>query len=95
MKDYRKANPGQYAAYVSKRHAAQLQRTPKWLTKDDHDLIEQIYIRASEITKESGIPHHVDHVFPLQGEDICGLHDFPNLQIVTARKNLEKGNRLN
>ena len=93
-RNHKKANPGKYAAYANKRRAAKLQRTPKWLTKDDHDLIKQIYIRCAEITDSTGIPHQVDHIFPLQGEDICGLHDFPNLQIIPADENQSKSNRL-
>lgn len=42
---------------------------------------------------ETGIPHHVDHIIPLQGENICGLHIPENLQILKATDNRKKGNK--
>lgn len=77
----------------SKRRAAKLQRIPIWLTKDDHWLIEETYSLAALRTKMFGFPWHVDHVLPLQGKVVSGLHVPLNLRVITGRENAVKHNR--
>lgn len=89
---YRKANPGICRAIKAKRRAAKLQRTPKWLTVEDLLTIRKIYEDARRIEKETGVKHHVDHIYPLQGRKVSGLHVPGNLQILTAAQNLKKHN---
>ena len=76
------------------RRSAQLQRTPIWLTKFDYDYIKHIYIQAKELEKLDGIKRHVDHIIPLQGKTVSGFHMPQNLQILTAKENTTKGNKL-
>jgi len=92
-KAWKKANPAKVNAYNAKRRASKLKATPRWLTIEDLKLIEQFYIDAQNLTQTMGILHHVDHVVPLQGEDVCGLHVPWNLQVITATENLIKSNR--
>lgn len=89
----KKANPGKQCAYVAKRNAAKLQATPKWLTKAHHLEIEGFYIEAARLTRETSIPHEVDHIVPLQGKTVRGLHVPWNLQILTKFENSSKGNK--
>lgn len=73
--------------------AAKLQRTPKWLTELQYDHIEIFYEAASFMTKEVGISFEVDHVVPLKGKHVSGLHVPWNLQVITGAENNKKNNK--
>lgn len=90
---YAKANPEKSAANLAKRRAAKLQRTPIWLSTDDFWLIEQAYEIAALRSKATNIAWHVDHIFPLQGELVSGLHVPTNLQVIPWFENLSKANK--
>jgi hypothetical protein len=64
-------------------------RMPAWA---DRDAIEAVYRQAREMTLATGILHHVDHIIPLQGKTVCGLHVAENLQVLTAEENARKRN---
>jgi hypothetical protein len=74
----------------AKRHAAKLNRTPQWA---DLMAIKEIYRIARSLTVSTGIKHHVDHVIPLQGKLVSGLHTEANLQILMWRENMIKNNK--
>jgi hypothetical protein len=86
--------PHKNTAKVSLRRARKIQATPNWLSKEDLQLINDIYKKARELTEMTGELHVVDHIVPLKGRDVCGLHVPWNLQVLPARVNLKKGNRL-
>jgi len=65
--------------------------TPKWA---DTFMIWLIYKNARRITKETGIPHEVDHIIPVNGSNVCGLHVENNLQILPRLLNRRKSNEL-
>ena len=85
-------HPERLAAVKAKYRASKLQRTPDWLTKEHHDQIVNVYAERDRIIQDTGIEHHVDHIVPLQGENISGLHVPWNLQVLTATENLKKSN---
>jgi 5-methylcytosine-specific restriction endonuclease McrA len=91
---WQKTNPGKVNAISAKRHAKKLRATPPWLTKEQREEIQDLYIEASKRTKETRLSHHVDHIVPLQGESVSGLHVPWNLQILTAKENLSKKNKI-
>ena len=64
--------------------------SPSWRDKDK---IARVYEERDRVTASTGKPHHVDHVIPLQGEKVCGLHVHQNLAVIDAVENLVKTNR--
>lgn len=86
-------NPGTRNAITARRRAAKLLRTPKWLTDADYLEMRLIYEFAQCVEIATGIPHHVDHIIPLQGELVSGLHVPANLQILPSSENCAKSNR--
>lgn len=78
-------------AIAAKRNAAKYNATPSWANQD---AIRAIYAEAARLTRETGIRHEVDHIYPLQGELVCGLHVEANLQILTKFDNIRKKNRM-
>ena len=91
--DWQKNNKGKVNANTALRHTAKMQRTPVWLSKHDKLHIKCLYQVAAMRTRESGHAWHVDHIIPLQGENVCGLHVPNNLQVIPAYDNVSKGNR--
>jgi hypothetical protein len=73
-----------------KRIDAVKRATPKWV---DRKLMQRIYDEARRRTLQEGIVYQVDHIIPIQGDDVCGLHIPRNLQLLTKRENILKGNR--
>lgn len=84
---YARANLDKRRAYTAKRHAARLRALPPWRGEWD-------VTKANEAIYE-GAPQgmHVDHIVPLQGDAVCGLHVPWNLQILPPAENIRKGNR--
>jgi hypothetical protein len=89
---YKKKNADKVAAFIATYRATRLKATPKWLTAEDRKKILEIYTLARKLTRETGIIHEVDHIIPLQGKTVCGLHVPSNLQILTKEENSRKRN---
>ncbi len=65
-------------------------RTPSWANKKK---IARVYEICRIISDDTGIPHEVDHIIPLQGKNISGLHVHENLQILLKSENRAKSNK--
>jgi hypothetical protein len=85
-----KKNPSKAAANASKRRARLLNATPKWA---NFNAIQTKYALAESISKVTGIKYHVDHIVPLKGKNVCGLHVHENLRVIPAKDNLVKSNK--
>jgi len=64
---------------------------PPWA---DKEAIEQVYKTAARATELLGELHQVDHIVPLQGDGVCGLHVHYNLRVIPRQDNLRKGNSM-
>ena len=90
--EYAKNNCDVINAAVARRKAAKLMRTPKWLDQTFIKEIEFTYTWCAAL-RSCGLNYHVDHVVPLQGETVSGLHVPWNLQVIPASENIRKRNR--
>jgi hypothetical protein len=92
-KNWKLNNKGHNLAINAKRRAAKNNRTPAWLTAVQLETITKLYEHAVWLSEVTGIKWHVDHILPLQGKDVCGLHIPENLQVIPAKENLSKGRK--
>ena len=83
-----------YRRYRAERRSRLSNATPAWLTADDKTFMDITYRMADLLGAELGIPMEVDHITPLAGRNICGLHVPLNLQVIPKIKNRSKGNRV-
>ena len=91
---WKKKNRGSVAASTAARKAHIRQATPKWLTKEQKQQIKAFYIEADRLKTETGIDHEVDHIVPIRGWIVHGLHVPWNLRVITAAENQLKNRKL-
>ena len=88
---WNKNNKPRKAALQAKRKSVILQRTPSW--DPEAHLIVAKYQLANMLSQASGTPYHVDHIIPLQGKNVSGLHVFSNLRVIPGAENVKKSNK--
>lgn len=93
MVEWRKNNKPKMRALSAKKRAAILERTPKWLSKEQLSEINTEYELADWCSSVMGENYHVDHIVPLRGKQVSGLHVPWNLRVIPAADNLRKSNR--
>lgn len=86
---YAAANLSILAWRQARRRSSTMQATPSW---SNPIKIKSFYISCDALNMLTGIWHHVDHIVPLRGATVCGLHNEFNLQIITAKENRAKSN---
>lgn len=109
QKEYYKANKDKCSSWHStyyrvnkdlrnfkdnRRKAAKLNAIPSWLNEEQLDQIKAKYYLSKWLSEFTGMKFHVDHIIPLQSEDVCGLHVPWSLQILRAEENLSKSNKV-
>jgi 5-methylcytosine-specific restriction endonuclease McrA len=78
----------------ARRRASKKNATPQWITLEDLVEIRKLYKAAKDISVQTGIKHHVDHIIPLNGGTVSGLHVPWNLQVLVWKENIRKSNRM-
>ena len=86
-------NPAKVIANANKRRSDFDLRIPSWLTSDDWQRMDAVYREAQSLSKTTGVDHHVDHIFPLRGKTVSGLHVPTNLRAIPWHENLQKSCR--
>ncbi|KKM17938.1 hypothetical protein LCGC14_1670790, partial [marine sediment metagenome] len=89
-KEWHRLNPHKQAEYAWYRIRQVKQAKPRWANDEE---IKKIYQQAKQLTETIGTTHHVDHVIPIQGKNVCGLHVETNLEVILASENYRKSNR--
>lgn len=82
---FRKNHPEKTALYAANRRYDKRIATPVWLTEEQKKQMRAFYTRR-------GPNEHVDHIIPLKGVRVCGLHVPWNLRLISKKENLIKGN---
>ena len=89
---YIKKHPDAYTARAVANVAKRAKRVPQWLTSDDKWMMRQAYNLAKLRTQQFGFVWEVDHIIPLRGELVSGLHVPTNLQVIPKSENRSKRN---
>lgn len=89
-KHWRSNNKSKLRIYNTRRREQLVLATVKWANMQ---AIDKIYKQAVLMTEQTGTQHHVDHIIPLNGKEVCGLHVEYNLQILTASENYNKNRK--
>ena len=92
-REWAKKNPHKVLEQSARKRATKLKRVPCWLTDKDFDEIKNIYLKAKELSEIEGKKYHVDHIIPLRGKYVSGLHVPSNLRVLLAEENMEKSNK--
>lgn len=87
-------SPGRRNLWTMNYRTAKADRMPKWLNDGQLFELESVYTYCSAL-RRIGLDYHVDHVVPLRGKSISGLHVPWNLQVLPGRENMSKGNSFN
>ncbi len=94
QREYQKSNRHLLNKANSKYRASRKNAAPSWLTDSDHENIGAVYSMAKRLSDCLGVAHHVDHIVPLQGKNVCGLHVPWNLRAIPGTANVKKSNKL-
>lgn len=71
----------------AKYRAARRQACPPWVDDVHMARIHEVYRLRREISEQTGVVHEVDHIVPLQGKTVCGLHVWWNLRVIPREEN--------
>ena len=91
--EYKNRNVDVVRADTSVRKRRHREATPRWLTPSERLQMRELYVQARKMTELTRERYVVDHIVPLRGESVCGLHVPWNLRVITQDENLKKSNK--
>jgi 5-methylcytosine-specific restriction endonuclease McrA len=91
--EYKDRNVDVVRADTSVRKRRHREATPRWLTPAERLQMRDLYVQARKLTELTREQYVVDHIVPLRGESVCGLHVPWNLRVITQEENLKKSNK--
>ena len=90
-RSWNERNKDRWFAMLAAKHKRTKQATPRWV---DRKALASIYEEARRRTREEGVQYHVDHIVPIKGDTVCGLHVPWNLQVILGAENVRKSNKI-
>jgi len=93
VRRYRNTDKGRDNANSQRNHRRRREKHAS-LGRSFRKQVLEIYKQSKEISRATGVVHEVDHIIPLLGRDVCGLHVPWNLQIIPREENRAKTNRV-
>ena len=90
---WKAANPWKFREYWTNRRAAKLERTPAWFGETDGFIVEEAAHLAMLRERVTGFRWEIDHVIPLRGKLVSGLHIGVNLAVIPRVANRSKYNK--
>lgn len=93
QRKYYQTNKPKYLEAFFRRKTAKLKAAPSWLTQKHLEEISYIYPLRQEVNSLSDYEYEVDHIIPIQGKTVCGLHVPWNLQLLPKEVNRAKSNK--
>jgi len=81
-------------AMSSNRRGRKLKATPEWGEELTKVRAKELAAEAQRLKQETGEDYHIDHIVPLRGKTVSGLHVWYNLQLLPAAENLSKNNKV-
>jgi hypothetical protein len=88
-KRFREMHPERKNADTSARRSRVRRQMPAWISPSS---MSCFYAAAQRISSCLNTPYHVDHIVPLRGKTVSGLHVPWNLAVIPASKNIAKRN---
>ena len=87
------SNKGRANANKKAYKVAKINACPPWLNEEHHWMIQEAYSLAQVRSEMLGFTWHVDHIVPLRGKKVSGLHVPWNLQVIPGSDNMSKSNK--
>lgn len=88
--EWRKKNPGKYSEYNAPYRSNRKEATPAWLSKEHKEEMKNLVRERRRLTELTGTVHEVDHIYPVKGKTVCGLHVPWNMRVITKSENAVK-----